>query len=46
MKIKLVNNWKYKAQWNNILYYNYNVDHFNIKHLLIGFFGFFLFICW
>lgn len=46
MKIKFINNWIYKAHWYNLFEYIYSVDTLRNKHLLIGIFGFFLFITW
>ena len=44
MKIKLINNWRYKANWNKICHLNISKDFFNTLHILMGLFNFFMFI--
>lgn len=46
MKIKIINNYSYKAQWSNIFHWTYNIDYLKIHHFLLGLFGIFIFITW
>ena len=46
MKIRFLNNWKEKCNWNKILSVYFNRDFFGINHLLIGVFNFYIFITW
>jgi hypothetical protein len=47
MKVQFINNWIYKGKkWNKLFGYYYNLDWFNIKHLLVGVFNFYIFITW
>lgn len=44
MRIKFINNWKYKGHWSNLFYYVYKKDFLGINHILLGLFGFFVFV--
>lgn len=46
MKLVFINNWHYKANWNKLAGFAFHIDIFNFKHVVIGFFNFFLFIYW
>jgi len=46
MKLEAINNYKYKAYWNNIIYFKYTIDYFDVHHVLFGLFGIFIFVCW
>lgn len=45
IKINLINNWKYKANWpkNHFVYVK---DGMNNYHLIVGLFNFYIFVAW
>ena len=44
--IRFINNWIYRGHWSNLFYYFYKKDLLGTKHILLGLFGFFIFVSW
>ncbi len=42
--VKFINNWVYRSYWSNTAEFIYKKDLLSIRHIIIGAFGFFLFV--